>query len=902
LLNSDALQRALELLFSGAGGGTIPNLALLFQYSGYDEVIQPMVAGGADNSPIMNSFLNPTIGQIISANDVRSRIKFAGNYNVNGLIDIDPQVSFYCDARGSIVLIPSGNLPATVPGTPGTGVRTGGGGPAALFRIVRRAPDINKQAYEPKFGGFNIDATGVAWVNQVSCFRIPAPDPSKNSNDPDQNFLTNKKYTGCSFFDMDVVGFSNDQLVINAGNGRTSYMNFRALNGHANGITDINNDIVMFGHSAVGGNGSADVNGMGQGYGMQVGTAAGFFAVTLNMWDSANIRSANCASMFFNSRKMYGMAVSEFNGWIKVDGGSIGNSGGSFWRGGSFVGLVMAQFGACYVSDGIMIDTTFPSKDSRLQSNIGFTQVQSHTNNLLVNVRSDNVGNQNAITSVNTGTSRLVCNNHGLANNQTVSIFTTATMPSPLTSLTQYFVVNATTNDFQVSATLAGAPITLTTTGTGTISFATFPTPFNAGGSPLGDFGTAPAYWYDIGGTSMVNTIDATCSAPNVRSYNGLQTTFTVTLASPGVFTFGAAVVPSNGHRIVLATTGLLPTGVTWGTVYYVVNAAGQTCNLALTYGGAAINTSGSQSGTHSLVDQSSSPYNVHGSSQLNYILMDAFTQSTRIGATGNNVHSHIALGIAEIDDFNPNYQVEIGDRTTPAGVAWRNAAYGMWEFNNNPQLTTAAVNTGTLTTGQTKTMHAGVAIGRWTVAGAGIAAATFSLDTDRNASERFVIMTTGGAITAVTFSTAGTGTIAGGPVALPSFFNGPTTIQFYYDVATNTLYPELIDNQNEGTFALTDGATISTPTFPWAEQLFSVTLGGNRTLANPTTPHDGQRFIWRITQDGTGTRTLAYGGQFKFVGGLKTLSVAAGATDVLEGVYEAATNTLWCQLRLAYA
>jgi hypothetical protein len=48
-------------------------------------------------------------------------------------------------------------------------------------------------------------------------------------------------------------------------------------------------------------------------------------------------------------------------------------------------------------------------------------------------------------------------------------------------------------------------------------------------------------------------------------------------------------------------TDGKLPTGITAGTVYYVVNASGLTCNLATSPGGAAINTSGTQSGTHYL-------------------------------------------------------------------------------------------------------------------------------------------------------------------------------------------------------------------------------------------------------------------------------------------------------------
>jgi hypothetical protein len=50
---------------------------------------------------------------------------------------------------------------------------------------------------------------------------------------------------------------------------------------------------------------------------------------------------------------------------------------------------------------------------------------------------------------------------------------------------------------------------------------------------------------------------------------------------------------------ITIASPGALPTGLTAGTTYYVVSAAANTFSLAATVGGAAINTSGSQSGTH---------------------------------------------------------------------------------------------------------------------------------------------------------------------------------------------------------------------------------------------------------------------------------------------------------------
>ena len=71
---------------------------------------------------------------------------------------------------------------------------------------------------------------------------------------------------------------------------------------------------------------------------------------------------------------------------------------------------------------------------------------------------------------------------------------------------------------------------------------------------------------------------------------------FTVTIASPGVVT----AVLRDGTAVMLNTTGALPTGLSVGVVYYVVGSTGTTCNLALTYGGTAIITTGSQSGTQS--------------------------------------------------------------------------------------------------------------------------------------------------------------------------------------------------------------------------------------------------------------------------------------------------------------
>lgn len=95
---------------------------------------------------------------------------------------------------------------------------------------------------------------------------------------------------------------------------------------------------------------------------------------------------------------------------------------------------------------------------------------------------------------------------------------------------------------------------------------------------------------------------------------------------------------------------------------------------------------------------------------------------------------------------------------------------------------------------------------------------------------------------------------------------------------------------------ALTDGATI-TPDFA-AGNNFSVTLGGNRTLANPSNLVAGQSGMISLTQDGTGGRTLAFGSYWKFPAGTApTLTTTAGAVDQLAYYVESGATRITAKL-----
>ena len=88
---------------------------------------------------------------------------------------------------------------------------------------------------------------------------------------------------------------------------------------------------------------------------------------------------------------------------------------------------------------------------------------------------------------------------------------------------------------------------------------------------------------------------------------------------------------------------------------------------------------------------------------------------------------------------------------------------------------------------------------------------------------------------------------------------------------------------------ALTDASSIATNLA--LSNNFAITLGGNRTLVNPTNITAGQSGSLFITQDGTGSRTLAYGSHFKFVGGTApVLSTTAAAIDRIDYVVKSST------------
>jgi len=222
------------------------------------------------------------------------------------------------------------------------------------------------------------------------------------------------------------------------------------------------------------------------------------------------------------------------------------------------------------------------------------------------------------------------------ANGTPLTFTTTGALPTGLSINTTYYVKYIDSTTFNVSATPGGASINTSgsQSGTHTANFVGMPiistsgtgtdislnlTPKGAGtvqvngvavttvsgAQTLSDKTLAAPKFADLGYIADANgneliVMDTVTSAVNeitVANAASPSLTATMTIASPCVVTVSAT--PANGTPVSFSTTGSLPTGISAGTTYYVKYVNSTTFNISATPGGSSINTSGTQSGTH---------------------------------------------------------------------------------------------------------------------------------------------------------------------------------------------------------------------------------------------------------------------------------------------------------------
>lgn len=156
------------------------------------------------------------------------------------------------------------------------------------------------------------------------------------------------------------------------------------------------------------------------------------------------------------------------------------------------------------------------------------------------------------------GTETITLASHGLVNGNLIRITTNTQLPTGLAAATNYYVISATANTFQLSAVPFGAAIAI---------------------APNGGNDNIILTTHSASPTTLFTVSEA----------NMDFTTNTFTQTAHGLL---------DGVGVVVFTTSQPPTGlVATGLVYYVVGATANTFQLAATVGGAAIDISDSGSG-----------------------------------------------------------------------------------------------------------------------------------------------------------------------------------------------------------------------------------------------------------------------------------------------------------------
>jgi len=164
-------------------------------------------------------------------------------------------------------------------------------------------------------------------------------------------------------------------------------------------------------------------------------------------------------------------------------------------------------------------------------------------------------------------------------------------------------------------------------------------------------------------------------------------------------------------------------------------------------------------------------------------------------------------------------------------------------------------------------------------------------------------IVITGGSITGITdlaVADGGTGASTLTGIIKGSGTSALTTATAGTDYAGIDTAQTFTKGQRGEITTLTDGSTV-TPDMADSNN-FTLTLGGNRTLANPSNLTAGQSGSIFLVQDGTGSRTLAYGSQYDFIGGTApTLSTSPNAIDRIDYIVRT-TGSIHCVFTANYS
>lgn len=233
---------------------------------------------------------------------------------------------------------------------------------------------------------------------------------------------------------------------------------------------------------------------------------------------------------------------------------------------------------------------------------------------------------------------------------------------------------------------------------------------------------------YVTGGTNVT----VTQSTQQAVTFQQPQSnTVTISIASPAQINWNSHGL-ADGTVVTFTTTGALPTGLSVGTKYYVLAVATNHFHVALTPGGAAIGTSGTQSGTHTASTDTQVIWTGHGkasgqelsftttvslpvgiSTGTPYYIVDPATDTFRIAASvggtaistttaGTGIHTASTPAIINWASHGLANGTAVGFTTTgtlPAGMSTDTIYYVNTATTNAFQISTTTSGVSVVTT-----------------------------------------------------------------------------------------------------------------------------------------------------------------------------------------------------------
>lgn len=138
-------------------------------------------------------------------------------------------------------------------------------------------------------------------------------------------------------------------------------------------------------------------------------------------------------------------------------------------------------------------------------------------------------------------TETFTSSSHGLSNDDVVILTTSGTLPAGLSTATKYYVINKTTNTFQLSTSSGGSAVAISDNGSGTHTFNPgFPVPDMRGRAPVGID--------NLGGSSANIVTDS--SADSIGGTHGTE-----------IHTLTVDEMPSHTHTVAVSDTTGSATG-----------------------------------------------------------------------------------------------------------------------------------------------------------------------------------------------------------------------------------------------------------------------------------------------------------------------------------------------------